>query len=221
MGLEADGEDRPKRRGVTAPLPAATRGVAGKDAAAPRAAPAPGHGVAAGASPGTGPGDADGLGPGPGPGPSGPNTNPSSGPDHDAGPAARGWAIYQPEWQIGQRRGQPMRPRQLCMQADGATLAESLRAPRGEEGKAAHECTGRARQADCATAPRGPKSRRWSTWRTLRHAGLRMADQARRPSTCCHATRRRAGQSTCWNIQEEGYRARTRAYRQRRRRKQR
>ena len=41
MGLEADGEDRPKRRGVTAPLPAATRGTAGTDAAAPRAALAP------------------------------------------------------------------------------------------------------------------------------------------------------------------------------------
>ena len=34
---------------------------------------------------------------------------------------------------LGRRRGQPRRPKQLCMQADGTTLAEGLQAPRRTE----------------------------------------------------------------------------------------
>ena len=40
-------------------------------------------------------------------------------------------AMYLPEWQLGRRRGMPRRPKQLCMQADGATLMQSLQASRG------------------------------------------------------------------------------------------
>ena len=40
-------------------------------------------------------------------------------------------AMYLPEWQLGRRRGMPRRPKQLCMQADGATLIQGLQASRG------------------------------------------------------------------------------------------
>ena len=40
-------------------------------------------------------------------------------------------AMYLPEWQLGRRRGMPRRPKQLCMQADGATLIQRLQAAQG------------------------------------------------------------------------------------------
>ena len=40
-------------------------------------------------------------------------------------------AMYLPEWQLGRRRGMPRRPKQLCMQADGATLIQRLQVSRG------------------------------------------------------------------------------------------
>ena len=53
MGLKTDGEDRPKRRGAAAPMPAAARGAVGPAAATPRAGPnrSPSPGVAAGTGP--------------------------------------------------------------------------------------------------------------------------------------------------------------------------
>jgi len=46
-------------------------------------------------------------------------------------------AIYEPSWEPGRRRGMPWRPRQLCMQADGAVLQQRLQAPRAA-GQASH-----------------------------------------------------------------------------------
>ena len=36
--------------------------------------------------------------------------------------------VYEPKWQLGRRRGEPARPQQICMQADGEELLQRLRA---------------------------------------------------------------------------------------------
>ena len=90
--------------------------------------------------------------------------------------------------------GSPCAPSSCACRQTEQPWQEICERRAGRRGKAVRECTGRARRTDCATAPREPESRRWSTQRTLRRAGLRTGGRARRPKTYCHAMRRRAGQ---------------------------
>ena len=114
-------------------------------------------------------------------------------------------AMYLPEWQLGRRRGMPRRPKQLCMQADGATLMQSLQASRGAKQASRTRVYELGEASDLrGGAAWATVTALWWTRRTTRRAVPHTEDREGGPRTCCRAAKERAGPSTCWRTRGRG-----------------